>query len=863
MRKIYTLFLFLSLTSGICFSNTFVVTNTNDNGNGSLRTAINNANMNAGADSITFNIQASDVGYNTTTGVWTIAPDSALPYIWSGNTIIDGTTQTAKQGNTNPNGPEICINGNNVLDYCFALASSGNIIKGFIMGQFNNAIELSTANSNTISDNYIGVNYNGSLAYANTIGVVIYTGANNNTIMNNVISGNIMSGITISVGGNNMIKGNKIGTDAGGTIAIANGDGIELSNTTGNIIGGTIVAERNIISGSTNTGIVMNGTGTNNNTIKGNYIGTDYTGLQMLSNYTGIILKSQSNKNTIGGSTATERNIISGNTEIGVYIESSDSNKVSGNYVGPDITGNAAFKVGDSLWQGNGIEVNTTSRYNTIGGTTTGERNVISGNRVYGFIYYGNVSNNPLIGNYIGTNAAGTSPLPNATGICVDGGSNHNNIINNLLSGNISYGIFIVTTGTNYNQLKGNLIGTNAAGTDTIPNDIGLILAGGTRYNIIGGTSASDRNIISGNRFDGIEISDQKTDSNQIIGNYIGTDINGSTKLGNAIGIGIATYPKHNLISGNVISGNKRMGIMLYEHADSNKVVGNKIGTAANGTSNLGNNSAGIAIYNSVKGNIIGEPGNGNIIAYDDSAGIVMVDANSKYNKISANSMWGNIGLGIDLYPPLVNMNDAGDNDTGPNDLMNFPVITSAEFNSASNYTIVKGTLDTHHPELCTVEIFKAYANFFGYGDGQTYLGAIMPDSLGNWCDTINGVVNNDLLTTTATDELQNTSEFSANKTVSLFVSTNDIAETNEIFSIFPNPSNDFSNIVFNVKEQGLAQIEIWNYNGQLIFRSGNIPCTEGTNKFEIGNDISLSAGIYLVKLQLNDRNFIALLIHE
>ena len=285
---------------------------------------------------------------------------------------------------------------------------------------------------------------------------------------------------------------------------------------------------------------------------------------------------------SVGGSTAAERNIISANYEMGICMEASDSNVVMGNYIGPDSTGMGTFKFSnDTLIQGNGLYFNSNAAHNIAGGSNSGEGNVISGNRVYGLIYYGNSPYNSCIGNYIGVDKTGNGKLPNTTGICVDGGSNHNPIVGNVLSGNLAYGIFIVTTGTYYNELRGNMIGTNAAGTDTVPNQIGVILGGGTKYNTIGGTSAIDRNIISGNYFDGIEVADSSTMYNNIIGNYIGTNAAGDAALPNYIGVGLATLPSKNNIENNVISGNQYIGIILYERSDSNTVYGNKVGTAA------------------------------------------------------------------------------------------------------------------------------------------------------------------------------------------------------------------------------------------------------------------------------------------
>jgi parallel beta-helix repeat protein len=284
---------------------------------------------------------------------------------------------------------------------------------------------------------------------------------------------------------------------------------------------------------------------------------------------------------------------------------------------------------------------------------------VISGNRIYGHDIYGNSSYNSTIGNYIGVDATGTVAMPNATGICVDGGSNHNPFINNVISGNIAYGMFIVTTGSNYNELKGNLIGTNAAGTDTIPNQCGLLLGGGTKYNIIGGSNASDRNLISGNRFDGILVADTGTMHNDIRGNYIGTDLTGNNALPNEVGIGFATRPSENNIENNVISGNGHFGIILYEESNKNTIYSNKIGVRADASGALGNHGAGIVISKNSNYNLIGDAGKGNQIAFIDTVGVVITDTNCLYNRISSNTIYSNNIMDIDLYPYGVNANDA------------------------------------------------------------------------------------------------------------------------------------------------------------------------------------------------------------
>lgn len=926
---------------------TYTVTNSNDSGSGSLRQAITDANSVFGPDVIEFDIPLTDLNYDSTTGVWTIALASDLPMITSGYVNIDATTQTVNRGNTNPLGPEIMLEGGNIRAYAFRIVSPANTIKGFVMGGFLHAIEFygTMAGQNTVTENYIGADATGAAASGNTVGIAFSGSASGITIHNNVISGNTDFGIVLSPASGIIITGNRIGTDASGMFALPNGNGIVFDNSPGNIIGGASSAERNIVSGNTNGGVVLNGSGSTGNTITGNYIGTnasgtdslkndfgivmnnasqntiggtvsgrrnlisgntqggvaingsgssgnavignfigsdvagaqkisnqfgivitnsgnniiggtsaaerniisgnidsgilingtgaeenhilgnyigvDVTGLNILDNHVGVLVKTNADKNTIGGTDAGARNVISGNWEIGVYIESADSNIVIGNFMGPDATGINALKVNDTLYQANGIELNTVAMHNVIGGTTAAERNIISGNRVYGMIYYGQTSENYVVGNYIGTDATGNVAMPNATGICVDASSNHNYIYDNVLSGNVSYGIFLVTNGTYYNEVKRNRIGTNAAGTAAIPNDVGLLLAAGARFNIIGGASFADANVISGNRYEGIDIADILTSYNEISYNYIGTDLTGSFAIPNLNGIGFASFPSRNTVDNNVISGNAALGMILYEHADSNTVTNNFIGTGADGITALGNGQAGIAIANGASHNRIGEPGNGNVIAFNDSSGVVVMDNGTVNNTISGNSIFNNKYLGIEILPPSVNANDAGDADSGPNNLMNFPVIVSSKYNTETGNTIVRGTLDTQNPNQAVVELFKAAPEpLLNHGEGKTYLGSAMPDASGAWAMMVSGLAGGDTITTTATDENGSTSEFSLNfTTVAGWDTIVGIEEPYSDFSltVFPNPSSGETIISYSLRQSGFVELTVLDLFGRTV----------------------------------------------
>lgn len=914
MKKIIILALAISLNLSFCFAATFTVINTNDSGAGSLRQAITDANGSNGPHTIQFNIPNSDINYNVISNTWKITLTTVLPMVVKPYITIDGTSQTTNQGNTNLYGPEIELNSNSLLTYAFRIATPGNTVKGFIINGFDFGIQIygTMANANVISENYIGTNFNGSQSVANNYGIGISGDAPGTIIQNNLISGNTNYGIIASTGRTLNIKGNLIGTDRTGMLKLPNSNGIILDNSPSSTIGGTAFNDRNIISGNASSGIVisgtssssnfiinnfiginkngsdtlpnesgiifntspnntiggnsankrniisgnysaaivLNGTGANTNTVIGNYIGTDSTGTIAMSNAYGIIIKMDADRNTIGGSTVSERNIISANLEIGVYIESSDSNVVTGNFIGTNVNGTETFRNNGILIQANGIEINTVSKYNRIGGYTEGERNIISGNRVYGAIYYGNCSLNNIVGNYIGTDVNGSFSIPNATGICVDAASNHNMIEQNLLSGNVSYGIFIVTTGSYYNTFRANLVGTNSTGTSAIPNDVGIIIGGGAKYNIIGGENPVDRNIFSGNNYSGIEISDNTTDSNQIIGNYIGTDITGNIALGNYYGIAMSSLSSNSLIDRNIISGNISCGMILTDNTHHNKIIGNSIGIGKDGTTPLGNGATGVVIAFGASHNRLGNIGHGNYIANNDSGGVVIMGNNTLYNRISGNSIYDNSIIGIDLLPEGVNSNDAGDADSGPNNLQNYPVITSTGYNSFTGRTFISGTLDTPYNSENSIEIFKVEtSDVFNHGQGKVFLGNTFSDVNGQWTISIEGLTAGDIITATATDSADCTSEFSQNYTVT--VGIDDLNTSENRFTVYPNPSNGNVNCVFVANTSDIYEFSLYDLCGKEIRVLNERFLVSGLNNFRFSlSEHKLKQGNYILSVK-------------
>ena len=623
LSTMFGLLVFCMLTATVASATTITVTGTGDtiavDGVITLREAMTAANSNAasgdapagtaGLDTIKFNIPGA--------GVHTITLSSLLP-LMSDVIVIDGSSQPGFAGI-----PLIEINGNNLSGNGFTINAGSSTIRSLIINHFKGrGIILGTGSGNTIVGNYIGTNAAGTAAVPNTEdGLLIGGGSSNNIVggvgnNRNVISGNGSNGIIITsdAGSGNSIRGNYIGTNAAGTAAIGNASlGIRVF-ASNNVIGGAFLG--NVISGNFR-GVSLEPPGSGN-TVSGNFIGTNATGTTAIGNSEDGVSIGGSN-NTIGGLAGGTRNIISGNLSNGIILTNNQAtgNFIQGNFIGTNVSGTAAVANGSY-----GIRV-IDSPNNLIGGTTAAARNIISGNG-RGVSFEGTSSSNVIQGNYIGLNLLGTAKLAN-NGAGVELGGPNNLVggsvagAGNVISGNNSNGIGGVNV--NNNQIKGNLIGTNAAGTAALGNSSSGIRLINSSNNTIGGTTAAERNLISGNGGGGISIENVSSTANLVLGNFIGVDINGNSKLPNN-GSGVAISGANNLVgstvagSGNLISGNAYDGIDLLGNVGGNKVQGNLIGTNAAGTAALGNTSGGIRIIDAFNSLIGGtSPGARNIIS--------------------------------------------------------------------------------------------------------------------------------------------------------------------------------------------------------------------------------------------------------
>jgi hypothetical protein len=389
---------------------------------------------------------------------------------------------------------------------------------------------------------------------------------------------------------------------------------------------------------------------------------------------------------------------------------------------------------------------------------------------------------NHVEGNFIGMDASGKTSLGNGFA-GIDIWNSPNNVIGgttpaarNLLSGNQAYGVHLGGQGSTGNVVEGNYIGTDNSGTISRPNYDGVEIEAGASNNTIGGTTAVACNLISGNAFGGVFIEDSSTTGNVVVGNYVGTDVTGRLALGNTIGVYIERGASNNTVGGtkasarNIISGNVGEGVYIQSSITTGNVIeGNYIGTTRNGNGALGNGAAGVDVV--ANDNTIGGMAKaaGNRIAFNHAGILVGSDAAdpSKGNAVRGNSIFSNIMLGIDLGADGVTLDDAGDGDAGPNNLQNFPVLTSARSGSST----IQGNLNSTPNSTFTLELFSnPHCNPSGYGEGKTFLGSkqVTTDGTGSVSFAVNttrAFAKGSAITATATDSAGNTSEFSICKT--------------------------------------------------------------------------------------------------
>ena len=393
-----------------------------------------------------------------------------------------------------------------------------------------------------------------------------------------------------------------------------------------------------------------------------------------------------------------------------------------------------------------------------------------------------------------------------ADGLTISAG---NSIVRGLTIRDFQGSGIVLANGT-HNILEGNFIGTDFNGSNAHGNHRMGVDIFDSANNYIGGNTATQRNVISGNGIHGITIHGAKAKDNVVAGNYIGISSDGTSSLKNLDdGVYVDSAAQGNIIGtngdgandsteGNVISGNGGDGVHFFgTGTDNNTVAGNIIGLGPNGTTAIPNAFAGVVINRGAKKNLVGSNFDGlsdtnerNIISGNLSAGVWVAEGGTSDNRVSGNmiannagpgiaikgddavgnllqynEIFSNTGLGIDLGPTGVTPNDPDDSDFGPNNLQNFPELLSAF--SSNGRVVVNGSLHSTPNNLYQIEFYSSgQPDPSGWGQGYHFFDEITVSTnsvgvadfsipffgnfpLGTWISAI------------AADSSNNTSEFS------------------------------------------------------------------------------------------------------
>jgi parallel beta-helix repeat protein len=457
------------------------------------------------------------------------------------------------------------------------------VVANVISGNRGSGIVLVGSSANTLVDNRIGTNAAGTSAIANRgDGIRITQGSRGNEIggtaftntvtgkannptgskgtvtpvfvvppLGNLISGNRGNGLTIETGSlDNVLNGNFIGTTASGDGALGNArNGVWFDHAPGNSLVGCKFVNNpfvyyNVVSGNGQNGLLI--TSSDNVTVQGNFFGVGANNTTIVKNRLDGILVNGASKNTQVGGVIPLGNVSAGNGRNGIEVAGSVRGFVTFNTFG----GLLAFK-GAAPNGNDGLLLTATGASNLV------RTNVFSGNKGNGIELAGNASGVTVDPNIVGLNTKGNGVLPNGRdGLLIDGTA-HGNIIGgtltsvipqNTFSGNNGYGVAI-TALAHGNRVFGSFIGTQILGVHALGNKTGGVLIAGRAYgNLIGQTTRTPSNLISGNTGIGVTLTGD-TMQNSVINNYIGLNRFGRYLLNS--GRALVNTGRRNTIRGN------------------------------------------------------------------------------------------------------------------------------------------------------------------------------------------------------------------------------------------------------------------------------------------------------------------------
>lgn len=592
--------------------------------------------------------------------------------------------------------------------FVFGPGSNGSALKGMSINAFVRSNVVLQSNQNSVESCFIGVSADGQTVSADELFGVEVTG-NHNTI----------GGTRNATRGNNLIVGNL-------------SSNIEITGTS---------ASDNVISGN-DIGLLLNGSRSNERSL----IGVAITDAGSRNRVGGL---EEGNDNKI---TATSNAIIVQNSG---PLNTGGANIIQGNQIITTVTGINLESTGDNLIEGNAI----------------------LGNGFGIFIDNANfpadpeaIDQNKVIANFIGAPGAG-----NLTGIYIKKG------INNQIGSSIASERNVIRSNTNGIQLKkdaqvnvveGNYIGTDHTGSTSNANSVGVLINGSNNRVI--------RNIISGNSAYGVGVeadspADPPPATNIIDANRIGVAVTGDVAVPNPHGIFLNAGSS--IITNNLVSRNIGYGILIEGPSGMNIVVGNTVTSNGDDGLKIAKGSTGNTVANvpdPIRSfRLFGAEPIVSIFANNGGSGINIASDAGSGNRIQNVSVYGNVLSGIDIGGDGFTPNDPADADIGPNNLQNYPALVSYQIDGGGDL-IVRFSIDSA-PENSVygasgilVEFLKADIA----GQGIHYLGSstytvadynsgsptVKAVNLGNAAGL--GFVSGDLLTSIATDDEGNSSEF-------------------------------------------------------------------------------------------------------
>ncbi len=718
-------------------------------------------------------IQNNSVGLNLS---GTAIPNDQGIYLWQAGGAQVGGDSNALQGNV--------VSSNSQSGIYLSETSSGNTVCGNIVG-------LTADQTQPRSNNISGIRVSGS---GNAIGLPI-------SGWGNVVSGNSNYGIWVLQARGAKVRNNLVGLNAAGA-SLSNGYGIYVWGSGGNQIGGNSSStEGNCVSGNSNGGITLSGASTGN-TICGNVVGlTPNQALARSNGLTGIHSE-QVSGNRIGLPIAGWGNVISGNDNYGIYLNDAVGEKVQNNIIGLNASENAMSNgYGIQIWAGAG---------NLIGGNSqTREGNLISGNQSYG-VSIVNSQGNSVCGNILGLNAAQTQARTN-TGTSIALGNAQGTYIGrpisgwgNVIAGGSDYGISMQNS--NNTLIQNNLIGLNSAGL-AFGNDYGIRAQDSNNIQIGGVANAGryESNTISDN---GTAIYLVASANNTISGNFINTDLTGSTQVvdsaetltmdlwgcyGNLIG-GLNTDANRRA---NVVCGRVE-GIRFRGASGGNTLTGNFIGVLANGSLPAQPYTTSVNLTDSSHDNLIGENnGQGNLVA-GTGTGVVINGAATVNNTVWGNTIAAFSSKGISL-------------EAGGNNSKAAPVVAAADGLVVQGSGVAAGD---------RVEVFLAESRPGSAGGSLRFLGAVTANAAATPVWSLNVLTVNGEYVCATSSEGKNTSEFSLN-----VISTGPTATPTATFTATPLATATLTPTPARAATAGRRMIAVPNPGrGQITFRIDQAP---------------------------------------